>query len=327
MVAQTRSVAKNATPTTAAAAAAAAAGQQKTFAAQVNNGNAASSAATIVSPSPADQLKIYSKSPSIDALLPSRTLTEIDSVSALVSGNPDILICGNCREMFTELQELLDHKKSYCKLRFTCKCNTINGVKPSGNRKDAAALLCVQCKDSFQSAWDLMVHVQAAHMINIYELGVPKCVNGTQHSSPSTSPNHKVSDRPSPPPVTGNGNEFSREIYCSSGNFTVKIKTFLRGKFPGIAILSRSRSSFISSRKSGNPVRIPVVSAAEPVSNAPAGGVLMPRAWSRRGGEGGGERPPPRSEKFIFPLRNPRSRDARKPEKVFYGHSLLVIYD
>jgi uncharacterized CHY-type Zn-finger protein len=38
------------------------------------------------------------------------------------AGNPDILICGNCREMFTELNDLLDHKRSYCKLRFTCKC-------------------------------------------------------------------------------------------------------------------------------------------------------------------------------------------------------------
>lgn len=41
------------------------------------------------------------------------------------------------------------------------------------NEESSASLLCVQCKDSFQSAWDLMVHAQAAHMINIYELGVP----------------------------------------------------------------------------------------------------------------------------------------------------------
>lgn len=42
-----------------------------------------------------------------------------------VSGNPDTLICGNCRECFSELTELLDHKKSYCKLRFTCKCQEL----------------------------------------------------------------------------------------------------------------------------------------------------------------------------------------------------------
>lgn len=46
------------------------------------------------------------------------------------AGNPDILICGNCREMFTELHELLEHKKTYCKLRFTCKCESLI-TKPS----------------------------------------------------------------------------------------------------------------------------------------------------------------------------------------------------
>lgn len=49
----------------------------------------------------------------------------------------------------------------------------------------SAYLLCVQCKDSFQNAWDLMVHAQAAHMLNIYELGVPRLNNC---SSPSSSP-------------------------------------------------------------------------------------------------------------------------------------------
>lgn len=32
-------------------------------------------------------------------------------------------------------------------------------------------LLCAVCKDDFTNPWDLMVHSQAAHMINIYELG------------------------------------------------------------------------------------------------------------------------------------------------------------
>lgn len=54
------------------------------------------------------------------------------------TGNPDILICGNCREMFSELSDLLDHKRSYCKLRFTCKCQEqlptiINSKKTLGN--------------------------------------------------------------------------------------------------------------------------------------------------------------------------------------------------
>lgn len=91
--------------------------------------------------------------------------------------NPDILICGNCREMFTELQGLLDHKKEYCKLRFSCKCN--NSVKPNFNNNNkwpgnlnegCISLVCVQCKESFDSAWDLMVHAQSAHMMNVYQL-------------------------------------------------------------------------------------------------------------------------------------------------------------
>jgi len=36
--------------------------------------------------------------------------------------NPDILICGNCRELFDDIVDMLDHKKHYCKMRFTCKC-------------------------------------------------------------------------------------------------------------------------------------------------------------------------------------------------------------
>jgi hypothetical protein len=44
--------------------------------------------------------------------------------STPLSGNQDILICGNCREMYTDLHDLLEHKKTYCKLRFTCKCDS-----------------------------------------------------------------------------------------------------------------------------------------------------------------------------------------------------------
>ncbi|CAG9840262.1 unnamed protein product [Diabrotica balteata] len=98
--------------------------------------------------------------------------------------NQDILICGNCRELFSELQELLEHKKTYCKLRFTCKCDS-NKSKSPDDANTSASLLCVQCKDAFQNAWDLMVHAQAAHMLNIYELGVPSLGNC---SLPSRSP-------------------------------------------------------------------------------------------------------------------------------------------
>ena len=35
----------------------------------------------------------------------------------------------------------------------------------------SSKLLCVMCKVSFSNPWDLMVHAQAAHMVNIYEIG------------------------------------------------------------------------------------------------------------------------------------------------------------
>ena len=54
-------------------------------------------------------------------------------------GNPDILICGNCREMFSDLVDMLDHKKNYCKMRFTCKCESAQEAGhecPSQNASD-----------------------------------------------------------------------------------------------------------------------------------------------------------------------------------------------
>ncbi|XP_034254594.1 uncharacterized protein LOC117653202 [Thrips palmi] len=114
-----------------------------------------------------------------------------------VFSNPDILICGNCREMYTDLQELLSHKKAHCKLRFACKCHTL----PEGKSNHEATLLCSSCRASFSSAWDLMVHVQAAHMLNIYQLGMPADQGDRAARSPTPpSGSGGQSPRQSPPP-------------------------------------------------------------------------------------------------------------------------------
>ncbi|XP_064114735.1 RNA-binding protein Raly-like isoform X2 [Macrobrachium rosenbergii] len=111
--------------------------------------------------------------------------------------SPDLLICGNCRELFSNLSDFIDHRRTYCKLRFTCKCSSHNGTAPHGSRstsygcsgslfpnqrpltirpfhspgmEESALLMCALCKENFASAWDLMVHAQAAHMVNIYQL-------------------------------------------------------------------------------------------------------------------------------------------------------------
>ena len=40
----------------------------------------------------------------------------------LILDKPDTLICGNCKEMFRSIIDIINHKRHYCKLRFACKC-------------------------------------------------------------------------------------------------------------------------------------------------------------------------------------------------------------
>ena len=40
----------------------------------------------------------------------------------IFSDQPDTLICGNCKEMFRNIIDIINHKRHYCKLRFACKC-------------------------------------------------------------------------------------------------------------------------------------------------------------------------------------------------------------
>jgi len=106
--------------------------------------------------------------------------------------NPDILICGNCRELFNDIVDMLEHKKIYCKMRFTCKCDqnqhadapskcgqkepdTSSPTNNKGFQEETSHgkkvhLKCSQCKEVFGQAWDLMFHVQNAHGVNIYKL-------------------------------------------------------------------------------------------------------------------------------------------------------------
>jgi len=114
--------------------------------------------------------------------------------------NPDILICGNCRELFNDLVDMLDHKKNYCKMRFTCRCESgnaqheseiqcQNSISYNSGREEGSGdgvgqgkrvfLKCTHCKEVFSGAWDLMFHVQNAHSLNIYSLGENKKANKT----------------------------------------------------------------------------------------------------------------------------------------------------
>lgn len=109
---------------------------------------------------------------------------------------PDTLICGNCKEMFRSIIDIINHKRHYCKLRFACKCLSPHaalsllkeGKFPNENEeidqgitnfdqdginekvgKCDISLLCNTCSEAFKTPWDLMVHAQAAHSMHIYE--------------------------------------------------------------------------------------------------------------------------------------------------------------
>jgi hypothetical protein len=72
---------------------------------------------------------------------------------------------------------------SIIKLSLSTICDRFMCLEQPG--EEPAALLCSQCKDSFHSAWDLMVHVQAAHMLNIYQLSVDPNTAPKDHSAVS----------------------------------------------------------------------------------------------------------------------------------------------
>ncbi|KAG8192184.1 hypothetical protein JTE90_009948 [Oedothorax gibbosus] len=96
--------------------------------------------------------------------LPRFTDKDQASIDSLYNnGEPDILICGNCKEVFPGIHKLIEHKKQTCKLRFTCRCQHTSS--PPG----APALpVCAQCQSRQNTWWDLVQHFQTNHNALIY---------------------------------------------------------------------------------------------------------------------------------------------------------------
>ena len=63
----------------------------------------------------------------------------------LFSDNRDTLICGNCKEMFHNLSDIIDHKKHYCKLRFTCKCAPKITNTDNTDGRDSGIDIALEC--------------------------------------------------------------------------------------------------------------------------------------------------------------------------------------
>jgi hypothetical protein len=88
---------------------------------------------------------------------------------------------------FASLHSLISHKKYYCKLRFTCKCEEEEQGMTEMENSVPSILQCSSCNQDFEDPWDLMEHVQVVifplnyqdriydilqdvHTLNIFEL-------------------------------------------------------------------------------------------------------------------------------------------------------------
>lgn len=89
---------------------------------------------------------------------------------------PDILICGNCREVFPGLQKLLEHKRHRCRLRFTCRCQVV-GLLPTESPPGIPLPVCAQCLARCGSWWELACHLEAAHGMAIYHHPLDSAAN------------------------------------------------------------------------------------------------------------------------------------------------------
>ncbi|XP_064466346.1 uncharacterized protein LOC135377682 isoform X1 [Ornithodoros turicata] len=98
--------------------------------------------------------------------------------------DPDILICGNCREVFPGLQKLLEHKRHRCRLRFTCRCQ-VNGMLPLENSVDMPSPVCAQCLTRCGSWWELVCHVEGAHGISVYHHSLETSPGSEDHEPKS----------------------------------------------------------------------------------------------------------------------------------------------
>ena len=109
--------------------------------------------------------------------------------------------------VFTSIHTMVSHKRHYCKLRFTCKCESevksLKNFNPSFDNNgdclqvcpDQAApppyLQCSNCSLGFPDPWDLMEHVQVNISINIiiliFWLPLPLGSDGACSSSLTSS--------------------------------------------------------------------------------------------------------------------------------------------
>ncbi|XP_043230199.1 uncharacterized protein LOC122385774 isoform X2 [Amphibalanus amphitrite] len=157
------------------------------------------------------QRTVIAKSPSTPPARKPQGNVCLDELKTYCTG-PDILICGNCREMFRSLSDLLHHKRDYCKLRFACKCSHETHQTPSlcsvaaAPDEASSALLCGLCTEPFLTAWLLLEHFQTTHSVEIYKLGNDEDSNTGEHQCRTNGNTTDDSEQDSRDTDAGNGN-------------------------------------------------------------------------------------------------------------------------
>jgi len=86
----------------------------------------------------------------------------------------DLLVCGNCKEVFPAVERLLAHKKTGCRLRFVCRC------KQTGEPR---TLDCAYCGKELLSSWELVRHCQRDHDLTVFTTKSPLPVDPSSEMS------------------------------------------------------------------------------------------------------------------------------------------------
>lgn len=96
--------------------------------------------------------------------------------------DPDVLICGNCKQMFPSLDALILHKKKKCILKFQCKCEE--------KAREPSSFQCATCDSTFTSCWELCKHCQTEHQLQLYK--ETEEIKSLQSFTPSTSSEERM---------------------------------------------------------------------------------------------------------------------------------------
>ncbi|CAH8580345.1 unnamed protein product [Schistosoma mattheei] len=124
---------------------------------------------------------------------PNRTASSTKSSSphsSVHSHSEDILICGRCRRLFEQVDELISHKMAGCSLDkdsgASCRCRAVG---------EPENLECAYCGANFSTAWGLMHHCHSDHFLTIYALPSPPPSPSASSNSPSSELSSIVSRR------------------------------------------------------------------------------------------------------------------------------------